>query len=63
MSKCPICGEKDKCKYTSGRFNYLGGEPLNESDWKEVHEHLTKKFLPFIHKIVDRARQRKKESK
>ncbi len=60
MAKCKICDGEDKCNFIGG---IVSREPLNEDDWRELHEKMMGKWLPFTHKIIERARKRKAAKK
>lgn len=54
---CEICGKQDGCWYTN---KPMGTEQiLTADDWREIHEHITKTHLPFLHGIIRKARLRR----
>lgn len=61
---CPVCGGsvEQGCHPTVRRLGEgLDGEALTADDWREVYLFIKYVYLPFIHRIVARARARKSE--
>lgn len=57
--RCPVCGEIDGCKPTYG---YLRDAPLSVNDWRRVYEFMKYVELPFIHRVIAQAIERKRHS-
>ncbi len=54
--KCSICGSSDGCNFTDGR---IINEPFIADDWSEIYNFMRFKYLPFVHAVVGKARERK----
>jgi len=53
---CPICGGRGRCRFTRGRLAEV--RELRVDDWREVHEFTVRVFMPFVHRIIARAKAR-----
>lgn len=54
-SKCSICGKSNGCNFTDGK---LVNEPFIADDWKKIYDFIRFIYLPFIHAVMGKARER-----
>lgn len=62
MGKCPVCKSEDGCKFldipiVASRYR----DSLTADDWKEIHHFLKYIWMPFLHRILARSKQRIKD--
>jgi hypothetical protein len=60
MSKLKLIASASACHFRGRR---LAGEPLTKEDWREVFWFMKCIYLPFMHRIVARARARAKAAR
>ena len=56
IAKCSICGSSDGCNFTDGR---IVNEPFIADDWSKIYNHMRFVYLPFVHAVMGKARERK----
>lgn len=62
MSKCDLCYGEDGCRPMNSHVAQLPGlTPLSKEDWAEIYWFMRYVYLPFMHRIVARARRRGRE--
>ena len=53
---CELCGGVNGCRPT--RYKLTAHGLLTRDDWAEIYQFMRYVYLPFIHRIVARARMR-----
>lgn len=59
MSKCPVCKSEDGCR-PGGISLRFSGSALNANEWREIIFFMRYVFLPFMHRIINKSRIRKR---
>jgi len=55
-NRCPTCGFAT-CRWTGGTMGQI--TQLSADDWRSIYEFQRYVFLPFLHRMIARAREKK----